>query len=96
MRFAKARNFGESCKQVNREPRNASSVAGRAVRCSYTKEQFIREAKEEFAKDPDVIDRVMKHSSPEKRLEGLSPEEILQGMSPQVLAEIQRRLQGGK
>ena len=53
----------------------------------YTKEEFIREAKEKMAKDPDMIDRVLKDLSPEKRLEGISPEKRLEGISPEKRLE---------
>ena len=62
----------------------------------YTKEEFIRESKEKMARDPDMIeimvkapamiDRVLKDLSPEKRLEGISPEKRLEGMSVEALA----------
>ncbi len=71
----------------------------------YTKEEFIREAKEKMAKDPDMIDRVLKDLSPEKRLEGISPEKRLEGISVEDLAgglspeqreAMLRRLQAGE
>jgi hypothetical protein len=63
----------------------------------YTKEQFIREANEELAKDPDMIEMVMEAASVEKRLEGIPPEKRLEGISPEKRLEgisPEKRLEG--
>ena len=62
----------------------------------FTKEEFEREGMERLAKNPDIIDWVLKGLSPEKRFEGVSVEDLLQGTSPQILEEVLRRFQAGK
>ena len=56
----------------------------------YTKEEFIREANQKMAKDPDIIEfmakspeliaRVLKEAPTEKRLEGIPAEKRLEGI----------------
>ena len=62
----------------------------------FTKEEFIHQAKANLAKDPDVIEAVLKELPTEKRLEGVSMDELLRKLSPEMLAELRRRLQEGK
>ena len=81
----------------------------------YTKEEFEREGKEKLAKDPafieimaknpDIIDRILKDLSIEQRLEGLSIEQRLEGLSgdelfdalsPESRVELQRLVETGE
>ena len=62
----------------------------------FTKEQFIREVNQKIAKDPEMIELVLKDLPIEKRLEGVSAEDLLRGLSPEAREEFRRRLQTGE
>ena len=62
----------------------------------YTKEEFIREANQKIAKDPEMIELMLKDLPIKKRLENVSVDDLIGGLSPEALEELRRKVRPGE